>query len=311
MLSRVANHLYWMGRYLERTDHMARYINVEYFSSLDSLEPNQHIIALKSIIDMTGLPPVNDKDIVEEEVLVSAALDDKNPVSIISSIYVCRENARGVRESISTELWEAINNFYHFVSNYPVDIYKTKGLSDFTNNVMQHCSNVRGRIMYTLLHDVGWLFIQMGLFIERAAQVVRIMISKLYDIDELNKYKLGRSMEAQQWNILLDCVEAKDMCRKYYNTGIDKHTTLKFLLFNPFFPKSVLRSLQEFQLCVEKIKKLPVHNTKSLEFKVGKIIAPIQYAELDEIEYNLEEFLEDILRKIYLISDLIVEEYFN
>ena len=311
MLSRVANHLYWMGRYLERTDHMARYINVEYFSTLDSLEQNQHIIALKSIIDMTGLPPVSDKDIVEEEVLVSAALDDKNPVSIISSLYACRENARGVRESISTELWEAINNLYHFVANYPVDIYKTRGLSDFTNNVMQHCSNVRGRIMYTLLQDVGWLFIQMGLFIERAAQVVRIMISKLNDIDELNKYKLGRSMEAQQWNILLDCVEAKDMCRKYYNTGIDKYTTLKFLLFNPFFPKSVLKSLQELQLCLEKITKLPIKKTKSLEFKVGKIIAPIQYVELDEIEYNLEEFLEDTLRKIYLISDLIVEEYFN
>ena len=75
MLSRVANHLYWLGRYLERTDHLARYINVEYFSSLDSPEPRQHTIALKSIIDMSGMATVDDNELNEEQVLVSAVLN--------------------------------------------------------------------------------------------------------------------------------------------------------------------------------------------------------------------------------------------
>ncbi|HPG07385.1 MAG TPA: alpha-E domain-containing protein [Saprospiraceae bacterium] len=311
MLSRVANHLYWMGRYLERTDHLARYINVEYFGSLDSPEPRQHLIALKSIIDMTGMPPVEDHDINEEEVLITAALDDKNPVSIISSLYACRENARSARESLSKELWEAINNFYIFVSGYPVDVYKTRGLFDFTTHVMQHCANVRGRIMFTLMHDISWQFIQMGLLIERSAQIVRIMISKLNDIEELKKLKLGQYMEAQQYNILLDCVEAKDMCHKYYSNWPERHATVDFLLFNPYFPKSVVRSMLKLKLSLEKIQSNGLITQKDIAFQVGKLISPLEYVEFSDIEGDLEKFLEDTLSKIYLISDLIVKKYFT
>ena len=311
MLSRVANHLYWLGRYLERTDHLARYINIEYFSSLDSSDQRQHIIALKSIIDMSGMPEVSDKDLKEEDILVSAALDEKNQVSIFTSLYACRENARSVRESISTELWEAVNSFYHFVANYPVDVLKTRGLHDFTTNVMQQCSNVRGRINYTLLHDVGWEFIQMGLLIERSAQTVRIMISKLNDIEELNKMKLESMMEPQQWNILLDCLEAKDMCRKYYSTWPDRRSSVEFLLFNPIFPKSVIFNLKELKSCITSIQNTVGGIKKGIGFKIGKIISTLEYVEVEDIDEHLDVFLEDTLKKIYLISDLIVEAYFS
>lgn len=311
MLSRVANHLYWMGRYLERTDHLARYINVEYFSSLDSSDERQHLRALKSIIDMAGMEPVEEDALNEEEVLVSAALDEENPVSILSSIYACRENARNVRESISLELWESINEIYHFVSNYPVDVYKTRGLYDFTTSVMQHCSNARGRIMHTLLHDVGWQFIQMGLFIERSAQIVRIMISKLEDIEELKGFKLGNMMEAQQWNILLDCVEAKDMFRKYYTTWPEKNTAVEFLLFNLYYPKSVLGNLLRIKRSLGRIRKDAQNPRNGIEFKIGKLISPFEFVEATEIAEELEEFLNDTLSRIYAISDIIVKEYFN
>jgi uncharacterized alpha-E superfamily protein len=312
MLSRVAENLFWMGRYLERTEHQARYINVEYFSSLDVMHQHQRELAILSIADMIGLPkPDINSTINEEEILVSAALDENNPVSILSGLYAARENARSVRDSISSELWEAINNFYLFVAHYPVDVYKTRGLADFTFNVIKNCSNVRGRIQYTLLQDIGWLFIQLGLQLESASQIVRIMISKLTDIEEISKLKLGHTIHEQHWDILLDCVEAKDMCKKYYSSSINQQNAIEFLLFNPDFPRSVLSRLNLVMKYIKKIDRKSSKKGKNIDFKVAKLVSPFLYLEVHEIENNLSEFLEDLLSKIYLISDLIVEEYFS
>ena len=97
MLSRVAESLFWMGRYLERTEHLARYINVEYFSSLDGSNLQQHDMAILSIADMIGLPkPDIDGSLNEEEVLVGAALDEHNPVSILSALFFAREKNKKV-----------------------------------------------------------------------------------------------------------------------------------------------------------------------------------------------------------------------
>jgi uncharacterized alpha-E superfamily protein len=312
MLSRVAENLYWMGRYLERVEHLARYINVEYFSSLDVIHPRQHELAIISIADMIGLPkPDMESAINEEEILVSSALDENNPVSILSALFAARENARSVRESLSSELWESINNFYHFVSTYPVDIYKTRGLSDFTNHVIQYTSNVRGRIQNTLMHDVGWLFIQLGIQVESASQIVRIMISKIDSIEKVNRLKLGRYIQEHQWEVLLDCLEAMDMCKKYYTTLPNRTRTIEFLLFNPDSPRSVNSRLNLILRYLKRINKTNSKHAKSIDFRVAKLVAPYQYLEVHEIDDNLPAFLEELLSKIYQISDFIVDEFFN
>lgn len=311
MLSRSAENLYWMGRYLERTEHLARYINVQYFFSLDSSHSRQRELAIRSIADMIGFDIPADQDINEEEVLVMAALAEDNPVSILSTAFMARENARSVRDSISLELWEAMNNFYLFVANYPVDVYKTRGLSDFTNNVFRNCSTVRGRIQYTLLYNTGWLFIQLGLNLESAAQVVRILISKLNDINEISKLTIGDSIIEQEWDLLLDCVEAKDMCNKFYTSLPNRHNSLDFLLFNTFFPRSVINRLNQVLKYLKLITPDRPGEKNTISYKVSKIITPYHFLDVDEIDDNLTEFLEELLSKIYLISDLIAEEYFK
>ncbi len=312
MLSRTAENLFWMGRYLERTEHLARYINVQYFFSLDTPHPRQQDLALLSIADMIGFQ-LDDmkKNIKEEEVLVSAALAESNPVSILSTVFMARENARAVRDNISTELWEAMNNFYHFVANYPIDIYKTRGLDDFTQNVFKNCSTVRGKIQYTLLYNMSWLFIQLGIHLESAAQVVRILISKINDIGEVSKLKIGNAVMQQEWDVLLDCVEAKDMCNKYYTSLPNRENTIDFLLFNPFFPRSVINKLNQTMETLKKISPERMGTKNSISFKVAKIATPFFYLDVNEIDDNLTEFLEDLLSKIYLISDLIANEYFK
>ena len=131
MLARVANNLFWMGRYIERSEHIARYMNVNYFSSLDApnIKSQDRQFVLRSMLFMLGDPEKDDaKILIEEDVLFSIGLDTDNPFSIISTVKLARENANSARDLISTELYEAINKFYHFVLNYPKGVFVKNGL---------------------------------------------------------------------------------------------------------------------------------------------------------------------------------------
>ena len=184
MLSRVANNLFWMGRYIERSEHIARYLNVNYFSSLDA--PNQlsqsRQFVLRSMLFMVG-DPVTDtgEEVDEEEVLYKIGLDNDYPFSIINNVKYARENANSARDLISTELYESINKFYHFVLNYDSNAYVKNGLHDFTVHVAEMTAILRGKMRGTLLHDEIYAIIMMGVNIERATQIIRIINAKHHD----------------------------------------------------------------------------------------------------------------------------------
>ena len=310
MLSRVADNLFWMGRYLERSEHMARFLNVQYFSSIDLPYPQLREQTLLSVLDMVGIK-LNMESPKEEDILFAVGLDSGNPVSILSSVFNGRENARGVRDSLSTEVWEAYNRYYIFVSNYPADVYKTKGLDDFTTNAINHCAIVKGKIHQTLIRNEVFHFLQIGKHAERAIQIMRILISKMKDINELNKWKLGSSLELQQWNIILDCLEAKDMFRKHYNALPNKQNTLEFLLFTPNFPFSVTYNLNYVYKHLQLINKMKEEKPGSLEFKVGKIMNEFRYTEVNDFMDDIDVFLQQSLDKIYLVCNEINDEYFR
>jgi uncharacterized alpha-E superfamily protein len=310
MLSRVADNLFWMGRYLERSEHLARFLNVQYFSSIELPYPQMREQALLSVLNMAGTELENDKP-TEEEILFSVGLDGDNPASILSAVYSGRENARSVRDSLSTEVWEAFNRYYLFVSDYPVSVYKTKGLDNFTTGSINHCAIVKGKIHQTLLRNETFHFLQIGKHIERAIQILRIMLSKMEDINEVNKLKIASSLELQQWNIILDCLEAKDMCRKHYHSLPNKHNTVDFLLFTPNFPFSVAYNLGFVYKHLQLINKAKDEKPGSLEFKVGKIINDFRYTEIENFKDDIPGFLQETLDKIYLICNEIHNEYFK
>ena len=310
MLSRVANNLYWMGRYLERTEHLGRYLSVQYFASLDSPVPKKIEIALSSVLDMMGVPK-SDTNLLEEEVLISASLDDQNPVSIISSVYLARENARNVRDTLSSQVWEAINNYYIFVSGYPIDVYKTRGLYDFTQNVLTQCSIVREKVDHTLLHDVRWNFILLGIHVERAVQIVRILQSHMNDTIALSKIKMGDAIEPHQWTVLLDCLEAKDMYSKSYNTPPNRTDALDFFIFNSLFPRSVMYCLEYIDRLIKAINPGDIANRNGVQFKTGKTINSFRYLTIEEIDSEIVDFLSQTITKLHNIDNIIFEAYFK
>ncbi len=313
MLARVANNLYWMGRYIERSEHIARFLNVNYFSSLDA--PNARSqdrqFVLRSMLFMVGEPVGEDVVLEEDEVLYKIGLDADFIFSIRNNVKQARENANSARDLISTELYEAINKFYHFVLNYDREAFLKNGLHDFTVNVAEMTSVLRGKIRGTLLHDSLYAIILMGVNIERATQIIRIINTKYQDaMNAQGSYgdKFGNSFE---WTTLLKCAESYDMMRRFYKKTPISITTLEFLILNPNCPRSIMNSLNQVYRHIKVLDPSKAYNKNSTAFLVGKVRAEYQYKYIEEIEQDVQLFIEQILNSLSEISKKMESEFFN
>ncbi|HAS43032.1 MAG TPA: hypothetical protein DCS93_21310 [Microscillaceae bacterium] len=311
MLSRVANSLYWMGRYIERTEHLTRYLNVQYFSTLDAPMSQNKPFVLHSILNLFGLSNEDEEEqeLAEEEVLFKAALDPDNTSSILSAITSGRENARGIRSIISGELWEAINKYYHFANKYPVDIYKTRGLYDFCMNAIQHCAAIRANVDNTLIHDNVYAMIYLGIHLERAAQITRILSSKLHDIYMITSDQKKHPVANYQWTITLKVLEAFDMSYRYFKAAPNQRSICEFLIINKDFPRSIAFNVGKLNTLIQQISIKKNLLPESIEFQVGKLANYYKFLSYEEIEDDLQTFLTDTLTNIYKIHQLIEKEY--
>lgn len=310
MLARVASSLYWIGRYIERSEHLTRYLRVQYFSILDTPMSQNKEAVLKSILQMYGTQIEDDTPLNEQDILVEVGFNNENPISLLSTVLSARENARSVRYLLSRELWEVINQYYLFVKEYSIDFYKTRGLYDFTINSGKHCSIVRSYLDHTLIHDDIWVFIELGIYLERAIQIVRILISKLIDIDNLSKNEANLTVVHYQWTITLKVLEAFDMHRRIYKKVPNQRSVVNFLTGHEGFPRSVAYNLHKVHRLISQLN-LITQTGKPLLFKAGKLSSSFQYLEYEEIEQDLSGFLNQSLTHLYELNGLIEETYFQ
>lgn len=314
MLARVANNLFWMGRYIERSEHIGRFLNVNYFSSLDA--PNQlsqsRQFVLKSMKFMVGDPAGENECLEEEQVLFDIGLNPEKYYSIISNVKAARENANSARDLISTELYEAINKFYHFVINYPVETYVKSGLYDFTVNVVERSSILRGKIRGTLLHDEIYALIMLGVNIERATQIIRIINTKYNDAILATGSYSNPVKNSFEWTTLLKCAESYDMMRRFYKKPPTSLTTLEFLVLNPDCPRSVMNSLNQVYKHIRVIETSEkFHNRDSAAFLIGKMRSEYEFKTIEEIEGNMKEFIQKTLDTLVQIGVKLEKEYFS
>lgn len=313
MLARVANNLFWMGRYIERAEHVARYLNVNYFSSLDApddLSQSRQFV-LRSIIYMADNEVVDaDLFLKEEDVLYDVGLNPQKPNSIINIFKFAHENARSSRDMISTELFETINRINHSVKNYSAASYVKNGLYDFTTMITRSTAEIRSKIKGTLLHDESYAIIMMGVYVERALQMTRIINSKYSDVvaeQRLNPELVGKSY---QWSTLLKCASSYDMMRRYYKKSPSKENSLEFLILHPGCPRSIKHCLNRLHYYICIITKHHKIIDNSAAFKIGKLKAEFEFKLIEEIE-DLEEFISCLIDKLVVIADKLEKEYFD
>lgn len=300
-----------MGRYLERIEHTARYTKVNYFSAMDAPISIKKELVLNSILKMNGatLPK---KEFNEQNVLQTVAFDKKNPTSIISSIIYARENARGARDIISTELWESINKYYHFVLNYDQEAYRTTALFDFTQNSIEQLTIIKGQMDATLVHNEAWSIIKLGIYLERSAQILRAIKTKWDDIETLRgNEKENISLLSHQLAALLRGLESFDMSRKHYRRAPNLNDSLEFLLLNDRFPRSVLSCLRKVTEQIHVISAAKTPTKDSAEFLANKKYSGLKHLTIEEINEDLPSFILKTQYDIYLIGNKLVEEYFS
>lgn len=314
MLARVANNLFWMGRYIERSEHVARYLCVNYFSSLDAPDElsQSRLFVMQSMLFMVGEPDRESSDLKDADVLYNVTLNPEKSYSIINCVKLARENANSARDLISTELYEAINKFYHFVLNYSKEHLIKKGLYEFTTSIMEFTAFLKAKINSTLLYDDVYSIIKLGIGMDRATQVIRIINAKYNDIQVIESRKGKNSLKSStlEWSTMLKCVESYDMMKRYDKETPTSMNTLDFLILNPKCPRSVINSLDSIVSHIQVLSDDRRPEKDSTVFLVNKVYSEYKYKYIEEIEVDFKVFIENILNSLVKVSKKMEKEFF-
>ena len=259
MLSRVADSLYWINRYLERAENISRFLEVSEAMALDcppgSAEP------WLPLVEVTGDRHRFDRaypDATPKQVLHFLLRDRSNPNSIVSCIAMARENARQIRDVITTEMWEQINDL-HWSLQDDEDIWR-EPVQEQLRIIRRGCQLVYGITDTTLSRDLSWLFSQLGRLIERADKTSRILDVK-YFLLLPSPEEVGGVLDELQWITLLRTAGAYQMYRQSMQHAISPASVARFLLLDPIFPRSVRYCLQGISDTLQQIQQHPSQDT--------------------------------------------------
>lgn len=310
MLSRVAERMYWLGRYIERCENTARLINVNGNLLLDMPRMGRQLWS--SLIEISGVTdPFFNRYMKAEErhVLRFMLAEPTNPGSLINSVRNARENARVCREIIPTEAWETINEFYLYVRRNNDKGATRDGRNKYLSDVMRYCNQLVGVLFTGISHGDSYSFIRIGGSLERADMGTRII-----DVGCLNL--LGNS-EAEEggfndllWMNVLRSLGAYQMYRQHVQDRVNGKDVVTFLLKDPEFPRTTAHCLG---VIMSRFQQLPrsdvplrsVAHTQRLvnEVKVEEVMAEGLHEFIDQVQIDLAELHGEITQTWFEFSD--------
>jgi uncharacterized alpha-E superfamily protein len=310
MLSRVADSLYWINRYVERAENISRFVEVSEAMALDcppgSAEP------WLPLIDASG-----DRDLFDElypdggpaqvvEFLVKA---DANPNSIVNCISSARENARQIRDVITTEMWEQINDLYWTLLDN--DSFWSQPPQEQLRSIRRDCQLFYGITDATLSRDLSWQFSRLGRVLERADKTTRILDVK-YFLLLPSPDEVGGVLDELQWISLLRSAGAYQMFRKSRQQVIEPRAVAAFLLLDPIFPRSVRYCLERINDTLRIVSGQSVPGAPdSLECLSGLTLARWSYTSIDAlIAGGLHEAVDGLQQDLNRLHGLIEQRYF-
>lgn len=299
MLSRIADSLFWTARYVERTDGILRMLKVNYATSLDQ---SSNTFSWRSALKTFTFLSDAEIETIEknsQDVLYYMIDDRANKNSVVSIITKSRENARGIQDNLTLEVWESINELYHNVLNrqHKKNIDPLFSLTDLIGD----CINIYGALEITMMRGEGWSYMNLGKFLERCLQTSDILESKFSEL-ALDEKKPGA---IPYWRQLLLSVSAYEIYLRTYRTGVQTQNIIDLMVHNTTYPRSVLYSLNHVHQTFEAMRET-VHPEahKKITYKIGKVRSKVQYSDIDSItKMGLGHFLRDIKKDLYVICD--------
>lgn len=308
MLSRVADSLYWMSRYMERTDSILRMLKINYASSQDNPEEFswRPVLRIFGNLEDDEIPKVDDNS---RKVLQYMVLSRENPNSVYNMVTLARENARGVQDNVTVELWKSLNEFYHIVRGDRL-LYALQHGDPITvlDTLIKECTLYFGVTDVTMFRGEGLCFIRVGKYMERALQSAEILDVKLSD----QSYDLDRPTDATYWKYLLMSISGYSLYLKRYQSGFEARNIIDQVLFNVDFPKSVLYSLNQLQRYFDRLRSdRNIEGFTKVKFSIGKLQSKVQYSDVQTVSnIGLHQYLNEITRDIDDIGSTLNQYYF-
>jgi len=314
MLSRVADSVYWMARYIERAENVARYVDVSLQASLDNPHtPSEQWLPL--------VAAAGDHTLFEEKygklgkgageaVMRFLAFDLEYPNSIVSCIAKARENARQVRGSLPLEAWEHLNKFYHYLSSSEARRRANESLHDFFSEIRTASYLFEGILESTMSRGEEWHFLKLGRCLERADQTSRILDVK-YFILLPTPADVGSVVDDLLWAALLHSVSGYEMFRRRHGR-ILPGKVVDFLLLDRDFPRAVLHCLERAEECLLAVSGTPMGSYRNqAEKQISRLRAKLAYTHVDEvIAKGLHEFLDELQTGLNAAGEVIYETFF-
>ncbi|MEO1441078.1 MAG: alpha-E domain-containing protein [Chloroflexota bacterium] len=311
MLSRVAESLYWMSRYLERAENTARLIDVHQNLMLDSspeISEGPRLLRLLHSIDYR----VASDDLPEtEDILKTLAFDADNPFSIHHSVTAARENARQVREQVSSEMWTQINKLYLDVHTVEPDAVWGDTPHDFFVAVKQGSHLFQGITDATMNHNQGWYFIQVGRYIERLVALTTFLNVQLQQHEDFADNSKGN--EYFEMVAMLKSVSAFEAYCKVYNPEMKPEWIAEFLLFNSEFPRSARFCADGILNALDRMADVTMrHKNQRVNRLAGRLQSSLSFDEIsDVLDGDFHDYLMNIKRQAFKIHDSLYEAYIN
>ncbi len=305
MLCRVADSLFWMGRYMERAENTARLVDV-YLQIVLELQNNNMEKHWEPILKTTGdyelfLKLYDEVDHYTVPEFLTFNLE--NPSSIYSCIVSIRENARQIRDQISTEMWEVINRLYLELKS--VDIRKVWSQEPylFYRTIKENSHLFHGLTSATFPQREGVSFIDAGKHLERAEKTARILDLK-YHLSCILEQDTGGTIDIAQWSAILKACSALEAYHQNYTTGINAEDVSDFLILSEYFPRSIRFCIDKLDQNIHAISGCPrTHYSNEVERICGKYLSDLKFTNKQKItNYGMHEYLQHACKMVDTIS---------
>jgi uncharacterized alpha-E superfamily protein len=309
MLSRVADSLFWMSRYMERADGILRMLKINYASSQDDIQefswkPVLRIFTFLKDEDAAALAKNT------RAVLQFMVTDKDNPNSVLNIVTQARENGRSVQDHITKEMWQCLNDFYHTVRQERlIDQLQREDPITVLDTLIKEGLLYYGTTDVTMARGEGNSFINIGKLLERAIQSADILDIKFSDLN----YELDKPADTTYWKYMLMSISGYELYLKTYRGGFEAKKVMEQIILNENFPRSVIYSVRHLHNYFSRLQNNSnSYSFNEIDFMIGKLESKIKFSTPDTIIYEgLHHFLTETKTSLFEIGSTLSKNYFG
>lgn len=312
MLSRIADSLFWLNRYMERADALLRVASTHYILSLD--KDVNGTLTWRPVLEMyTSAAPTDIANIEHDTIasLKKLMTDTGNPNSLRNLISRARENARGVQDHITKEVWEEVNAMYHLMNQQTLNkMLQSYEVVEVLAMFSRHCVMYTGITDITMSRGMGWIFMNLGKYTERSIGTLTLTRKQYEQIG----YRIDDVQDIMQWRYLLQSLSGYETHLKQYRGTNYNHNVLHQVLFNEQFPHSMVYSLGRIERHLAEVFKSHPHpgDNAALMRCFGRLDSKVRYTDLETLNNdNLQQYLADIRSDLMTFMGQFGQHFFS